>query len=175
MPFASLKVRFDGTSGNKIEETVSLMMGSGARLTHRPDGKPEILGCPNGQISFSHSGPLTLILCGSCSLGCDVEQIVSHETAQWRQLLGHDGFGLAELIAEKCQSPLATAATHVWTLRESLRKAGTGFSEPIRLELATPDNWAIFDSGRFASATFHTCVQDLNAAFAFGFVVRKTP
>jgi len=49
------------------------------------------------------------------ALGCDIEQIVGHD---WQSLLGSDGLNHARML----KPPLDSAATQVWTLRESLRR-----------------------------------------------------
>ncbi len=176
IPAAGLKVMLDGIclNGHNTQDTVRQMIGADARLMHRPDGKPEILGRPDTHISFSHADQLTLILSGNCSAGCDLEQVADREPAMWEKLLGGEGFALAKLIMKKSRLPLDTAATHVWTLKESLRKSGASSSQPLRLEQAMPENWIILSAGGFAAATFHTCVKELGTDLAFGFVVRKT-
>lgn len=156
-----------------MNEAVRRINGPDTRVTHRPDGKPESIGNSGAQISFSHAGPLTLIFSGKSSLGCDVEQIASREPAMWEKLLGQEGFALAKHIAETSTLSLDAAATHVWTLRESLRKSGANVFQSMSVESVTPENWIIFSAGSFAGATFHTQIRDLDAAFAFGFVVRK--
>lgn len=176
IPAAALKVMFDfvGENGSCMDEAVRRINGPVARVTHRPDGKPELAGNSKSQISFSHAGPLTLIFSGNSSLGCDVEQIASREPAMWEKLLGQESFVLAKHIAETSGLAPDTAATHIWTLKESLRKSGANVLQPANLESVTAENWIVFSAGAFAAATFHTHIREVDAAFAFGFVVRKT-
>ncbi len=157
-----------------IEHYLRKLLGADARLVHRPDGKPEVLGPPNGQISLSHADRLTLLVLGNEPVGCDLEQILPRETAIWEDLLGAEDVGVARLVADRAGSPLDTAAAHVWTLKESLRKAGASFSQPIELESTMADNWITFSCGLFSAATFHAAIEEFNASFAFGFVIRKT-
>ena len=174
-PSASLKVALVGCrNGIGLERAIERIIGSEAFLMHRPDGKPEISGCPSAQISLSHCGQLTLMLSASSPVGCDLEQVTSRDTAFWEQMLGQDEFGLARLISQKCKMPVEAAATHLWSLKESLRKAGAACCQPIRLESAMPGNWVIFSAGGFAAATFHAHIEEADASLALAFVVRKT-
>lgn len=91
----------------------------------------------------------------------------------WEKLLGQEGFDLAKHIGETSTLSLDAAATHVWTLRESLRKSGANVFQSMSLESIRPENWIVFSAGGFAAATFHTHIRDLDAEFALGFVVRK--
>src|SRR5579864_8224815 len=180
IPPAELKVMLPLASpsehGYDIADSVRQMAGPNARLGHRPDGKPEILGSTNGHyhISLSHSGPVTLVVSANYSVGCDLEQIASREPAAWKGLLGEESFALAVLIAEKFSLGLDIAATHVWTLKESLRKSGAAFDQPLRMESASTDRWILCSAGKFAAASFHAQLEGLDAARAFGFVVSQT-
>jgi enediyne polyketide synthase len=176
IPWARLRLMLHGVceNGPNIDGAVRQWIGPDAVVTHRPDGKPEILGCSTAQVSLSHAGRLTLMLSGNSSLGCDMEQIASREPAMWGKLLGDEGFDLAKLMIEKSSLPLDTAATLVWTLKESLRKSGASFSQPLRLESVAAENWITLSAGAFTAATFHTRIEEVDAAFAFAFVARKT-
>jgi enediyne polyketide synthase len=170
-----LKVMLGGleNNGHSMEELLRVRISPHARVVHRPDGKPELPGVPNVRVSLSHTDRLTLIFCGNDAVGCDVQQITSRETGMWEELLGRQGFDLAEHIVKQCNIALDRAATQVWTLKEALRKSGASFSQPLRLVSATPDDWGFFSAGGFSAATFHTIIEDLDAAFAFAFVRRN--
>jgi hypothetical protein len=85
-------------------------------------------------------------------------------------MLGIDGFALARRIAAN-HVVLDCAATQVWTLKESLRKAGAPCTQPISLSSVFPDGWAVLRSGDFKAATFHTKLQESSADVIFGFVI----
>ena len=58
-------------------------------------------------------------------MGVDWEAVEPRDAEQWRGLLGEDGYGLAMLIASKCYESFDLAATRVWTLLESGKKANS--------------------------------------------------
>jgi enediyne polyketide synthase len=155
---------------------VQEIFGAAARLTHRPDGKPIVTGAgvPGPSISLSHSARTTLLFAtGSIpGIGCDVETIVSRSPESWQSLLGAGRFALAQALADASKSSLDEAATEIWSLQESLRKAGCNFDQPIRLDSCTPDGWAIFSAGSLNAATFRGCLEDGPAPLAFAFVIR---
>jgi enediyne polyketide synthase len=170
-------------SGRMLRE----LLGPAAVLTHRPDGKPESAGAAvHPYISLSHSGEITLLACADRKLGCDLEAIAARTPAAWEQLLGPEEFALARQIAAY-HVPLDVAATQVWTLKESLRKAGASLLQTLLLSSISPDGWSIFstscpgkntrtgdaDCGGFQAAAFHARLQDggADADFIFGFVL----
>lgn len=162
-------------NGHDIADSVRQVAGPDARLGHRPDGKPEILGSNNGhQISLSHSGTITLMTIASDSVGCDVEPIASRDPAIWKDLLGDEGLALATVLAEKLKVSLDSAATRVWTLKESLRKSGAVFDQPLRVESVSPDHWIVCSAGQFTAASFQAQLEGLHSACALGFVVKQT-
>jgi enediyne polyketide synthase len=160
-----------------IRNLVHEIFGPAAKLLHRPDGKPEIAGAtsPYSCVSVSHSGEMTLLFSADRAAGCDVEKIVCRDAAVWERLLEAEGFALAKALAGASRAPLDDAATQVWTLKESLRKAGASFSQPMRLSSWSPDGWASFSAGEFKAATFRTEIEETKSAVAFGFVISSTP
>ncbi len=173
LPGAGLQVTLGCDCETEIESAICRMFGADTKLAHRPDGKPEILGRSEAHVSLSHAGRIALIVSGKEPVGCDVEPIVSRDKATWEQLLGPEGSTLAKVVAEKSNLSLDTAATQVWTLKESLRKAGASFVHPLQFERATQDNWMVFSGGEFLAASFHARLQEPQAEFAFAFVVRR--
>ncbi|HEY6347986.1 MAG TPA: SDR family NAD(P)-dependent oxidoreductase [Candidatus Angelobacter sp.] len=179
IPTAGAKVMLPLTSplesGYDIADSVGQVAGPNAMLGHRPDGKPEVLGSTNGHshISLAHSGPITLVVSANHGVGCDLEPIAPREATMWKGLLGEEGFALAVMIAEKFSLALDIAATHVWTLKESLRKSGAALDQPLRVESASADHWILYSAGKFAVASFHTQLEELRAACAFGFAVSQ--
>lgn len=160
----SLKIALAGC-GDEIAGLVKQMAGAEARISHRPDGKPEI---PGAEISLSHSGQLTLMAISGGPVGCDLEQVVPRE---WEKLLGEEGFALAQLVSRRTNTNLDAVATQVWTVREGLRKCGAGFDQQLRWERSSADGWSVFSAGGFAAATFSAEVQE-GGHLAFGFVVK---
>jgi enediyne polyketide synthase len=152
--------------------TLQQMLGPEVKLMHRADGKPEISGCRDWpHISFSHGCGLTLIVCAKHEVGCDLEHVAGRENGEWKQLLG-ENFAMASLISEKSKTPLDTAATQVWTLQESLRKAGASFDQSLRVQTASPDGRVTLSAGGITAATFHTRLAKDDSEFAFGFVIK---
>jgi len=168
LPEAGLRIRVVWGNEEERESEIQRMLRHlvchEAILGHRPDGKPEIQGCNKSRqnVSLSHSAGLTLMTLSDHALGCDIEQIVGHD---WQSLLGSDGLNHARML----KPPLDSAATQVWTLRESLRKAGAGVDLQIQ---STPEkHWALHAAGEYAAATCCLQVEEMN--LAFGFVVKK--
>jgi enediyne polyketide synthase len=167
----------EDTRDKRNAPIIAKMFGPNAMLVHRSDGKPEIAGTRTGDgkhVSLSHCGPLTLLASSSRALGCDTEQIASRDFSSWEKLLGSEGIALAQQVAEKYVLPLDHAATQVWTLKESLRKAGAGFETSLRVD-GSAGSWMIFRSGPWAAASFHGEVEGFDSELAFGFVVATKP
>jgi enediyne polyketide synthase len=152
------------------------IFGSGAKLTHRPDGKPIITGSgdPAPCVSLSHSAKTTLLFSidNATAAGCDLETIASRNPASWKSLLGAREFALAQVLANTSGSSLDAIATQIWSLKEALRKAGACLDQPVTLSSYSPDSWAIFTAGEFRAATFQTCLEEISMPLAFAFVIR---
>ncbi|HLK54835.1 MAG TPA: polyketide synthase dehydratase domain-containing protein, partial [Candidatus Angelobacter sp.] len=180
LPGSAIKVDLVHMSKENQEAAISTsirdLFGSDAMLAHRPDGKPEIMGVSGAHpyISISHAEDITLLVSANQNAGCDLEKIVCRDAKCWEQLLGAEDFALARLLAGEAKGSLDIAATQVWTLKESLRKVGASFGQPMSLKSYAPDGWTSFSSGRFTAATFHAKIKDTDPAFAFGFVL-STP
>jgi enediyne polyketide synthase len=151
------------------------MHGPDAALAHRPDGKPEVTGVPGPVfVSISHSCEFTLLLSASSAAGCDLERIVDREPADWEQLLGAEHFTLAQQLASAFGASIHQAATQIWALKESLRKAGACFTQPVSFISCSAGNWASFFAGTFQCATVHAQVEEAGAV-AFAFVIHDKP
>jgi enediyne polyketide synthase len=159
-----------------ISSLVHELFGNDAALVHRPDGKPEIAGLRDASpdVSISHAGDITLLFAAKRNAGCDLEKIVSRDAGCWEKLLGAEDFVLARLLADQSLAGFDIAASQIWSLKESLRKAGAGFGQPMTLGSCSPNGWAIFSSGGFTATTFHASIADAGAAFAFAFVLQGT-
>ena len=107
--------------------------------------------------------------------GCDLEQVCQRDGKVWEQLLGQQEFALARRLAGASNGAFDSAATQVWTMKESLRKAGCSFSPPMCLSASSPDGWASFSAGRFKGTTFCTQINGAESNCAFGFVIDNTP
>ena len=102
-------------------------------LTHRSDGKPELLFANrtlgglfrDADISLADSSGLSLAWLGLPPVGADLEKIEARNAEIWRGLLGQDGYALALHVMAQTGEPFDWAATRVWTLLEAGRKAGS--------------------------------------------------
>ncbi len=181
LPGSAIKIDLVQVPKEKREAAISTsirdLFGAEAMLVHRLDGKPEIMGASSAHpyISISHAGDITLLVSANQNTGCDLEKIVCRDAKCWEQLLGVEEFALAKLLADDAKASLDIAATQIWTLKESLRKAGASFGQSMSLKSSSPDGWASFSSGRFTAATFHVKIKDTGTAFAFGLVLQSTP
>jgi enediyne polyketide synthase len=169
----------DTCQEQRTTETQALIQeifGPAAKLAHRPDGKPEIAD-GNGacdSISLSHSGSLTLFAFADRAIGCDIEEITHRDAESWERLLGSDQFAAAKMLAEKTGNSLDRAATQLWTVKESLRKAGAAFTQPLTIG-DSAGGWTAFSAGSFRAATFAARIfvakiTDHTPEFAIGFV-----
>ena len=159
-----------------VERLVHEMFGPAAKLTHRPDGKPLIIGAgdPAQCISLSHSAKVTLLFSvnGMVAVGCDLETIVSRSPENWESLLGANEFTLAQWLADSAKVSLDNAATQIWSLKEALKKGGAGVDQPVSFTSCSSDGWAIFSAGEFSAASFHTRIQEIPASLTFAFAIR---
>jgi enediyne polyketide synthase len=156
-----------GTNDDLIWE----MHGPHAALVHRPDGKPEVAGVPGpASVSISHCCELTLLLSAFSAAGCDLEKIVDRDPADWEQLLGAEHFALAQQLASASEASIHQAATQVWALKESLKKAGACFAQPVSFTSRSAGIWASFSAGAFKGAAVQAQIDEAGAV-AFAFVI----
>ena len=165
----TISIDHDGTVERRVRSDRAILAGQSARLTRRPDGKPELT---NGKgVSVAHAGDLTLVVTGAGSLGADVEPLVSRSVAVWRDLLGGERFALAEAITAQTQEDLDTAATRVWTASECLKKAGATVNTPLTLfKVADREVWLA--SGEMAIGTFAVCVDQAENQLNFAVLTK---
>ena len=173
---ADIKVGLARGSVERHAETniklIREMHGPGAALVHRPDGKPEVTGASGPAfISISHSCEFTLLLSAGSSVGCDLEKIAQRETTDWEQLLGAEHFTLAQKFASSSGASIHQAATQIWALKESLRKAGACFTQPASFTSCSAGNWASFSAGAFKGATVQAKIEEPGGAMAFAVVI----
>lgn len=157
-----------------LSEAVWEMFGPAATVTHRPDGKPEIAGAAglHRYVSLSHRGLITLMVSATSETGCDLEEIGSRDAKSWESLLGTDGFASAQKIAGDGRTAIECAAAQIWTLQESLRKAGACVTSGLTVHSQSPDGWTTCSSGTFHAVAFSARVEE-GGPIALGFVVKS--
>jgi enediyne polyketide synthase len=142
-------------------------------IFRRADGKP----LRNGSyVSRSHAGGLTLEVSAAVAVGCDCEPVTPRPPDVWRDLLGADGFALADLVARSAGESQHTAATRVWCALESLKKAGARldagivFSTPEDSTAAAP-GWVVLRSGTAQIPTLVAVVSGVDQPLAIAILV----
>jgi enediyne polyketide synthase len=111
-------------------------------------------------VSFSHCGAATLAIVGDGPLGCDMEMVSPRTRRSWRDLLGEERFGLAEAVAVEAREDFDAAATRVWAVGESVKKAGAAPSQPVVLSEVRADGRVLFSAGRLTAATFAAATRN---------------
>jgi enediyne polyketide synthase len=151
----------DGIGGRRgqTRAAVGRMLGPSTTLTHRGDGKPEVM-CEGIDVSASHGAGVTLAVAGGGRVGCDVETVQPRSATDWEGLLGPAQFALAELTGREHGEDLPIAATRVWGAVESLRKTGRALPGPLTLA-GGAGGWVLFRSGQATIATLSTSVRDI--------------
>ncbi len=136
IPAASVAAAFERDRSNdrrsRSERAIQKALASPQPVHWRPDGKPEVQASATG-VSAAHSDGLTLAVAGPSPLACDLEPVRVRSEQVWRDLLGREGWSLAELIAAEAGEHVQTSATRVWTALESLKKADAPHDAPLVL------------------------------------------
>jgi enediyne polyketide synthase len=136
IPAASVAAAFERDRSNdrrsRSERAIQKALASPQPVHWRPDGKPEVQASATG-VSAAHSNGLTLAVAGPSPLACDLEPVRVRSEQVWRDLLGREGWSLAELIAAEAGEHVQTSATRVWTALESLKKADAPHDAPLVL------------------------------------------
>ncbi len=130
----------------------------GAKLSKRPDGRPEVEG-PSA-VSISHHDDWTLVTKGAGAWGCDLEGVAERAESTWSEMLGDEHMALAHRVAQECRLGLDSAATLVWSCREAIRKCDGGLRPHIEYSEKSPDGWLRFDSGDFVVAAAIVALAD---------------
>lgn len=162
LPGAGVRIALGESTGERDSNPVALrLLGVGASLLRRADGKPE----PRGpeQVSISHADGMVLAVACPGEVGCDLEPVAARPPEVWRDLLGSERFALAELAAREAGEDLDAAATRVWTVAESLKKAGAGSAAPIVLRSTIADGWILFGSGSSRIGSFLAPLRGLSS------------
>jgi enediyne polyketide synthase len=166
VPGANVAVALErgATSSDAIERAI----GRPVTVRHRADGKPEI--AEGHAASAAHAGELTLAVTATGPVGCDLEAVTSRDASVWRDLLGLDGYQLAELMAG--HDGFNIAATRVWSATECLKKSGAMTGAPLVLASTGHDGWVLLSSGANTIATYCAEVRDVVDRLVIGFLVR---
>lgn len=137
IPASSVAAAFDRDRGAdrrcRSERAIQKALESPQPLRWRADGKPEVQAGDALDVSAAHSDGLTLAVAGPRPVACDLEPVRARSEQVWRDLLGRERWGLAELIAHEAGEDVQTAATRVWTALESLKKAEAPEDAPLVL------------------------------------------
>jgi enediyne polyketide synthase len=103
-------------------------------LKHDAEGKPELIildsNVPkdlfNGiDVSLADVADTSVAFLAHSPVGVDIEIIEDRNAETWRGLLDDDGYSLARNISNETGETFNTAATRVWTLLESSKKANS--------------------------------------------------
>ncbi len=164
-----------GTQARRKQTKAGLarVLDRSAVITHRGDGKPEVVPVSDVAVSASHGAGVTLAVAGRGHVGCDVETITERTPQTWEGLLGSAQMPLVELIRRERGEELRVAATRVWGAIESLRKAGRALPGQITLVPGTPAGWVVLQSGQATIATFATALRDEPEAVVFTILTEK--
>ncbi|HEX6036592.1 SDR family oxidoreductase, partial [Longimicrobium sp.] len=149
VPGAAVSVAVERGGGDRrtaSDRAIGRAAGVRVAVRRRPDGGPEVLDLPRA-VSAAHCGELTLGVAGLAPVGCDLERVTPRPASLWRDLLGADGFRLAEQVAREAGEEIDAAATRVWAARECLRKAGLPHDAPLVMDSAAPDGWVVLRCG----------------------------
>ncbi|MFG2720615.1 SDR family NAD(P)-dependent oxidoreductase [Streptomyces sp. NPDC048416] len=149
----------------RTARALTLALGREPSLSYRPDGKPEADG--RVHVSSSHGAGVTFAVAARSAVGCDVEEAVRRPAQEWNDLLGTEGFALAELIAGERDEDLSIAATRVWGAQECLRKTGHARAQLVETAEPTTDRWVVLRSGDLRIATFPTTLRGRTAPVVF--------
>jgi enediyne polyketide synthase len=139
---------------------VASALGRPARVSYRPDGRPEVEGGP--AVSASHGAGVTMAVAAAVSatgaVACDLEQVAERPPAAWDGLLGRHG-QLARLLAAEAGEDVQTAATRAWAAAECLAKAGLPADAPLSVMPRYANRWVVFASGHLRVTTFVTTMR----------------
>ncbi|WP_328499723.1 type I polyketide synthase [Streptomyces sp. NBC_00457] len=153
-----------GRRGRTVR-ALGLALGREPSLSYRPDGRPEADG--GIEVSSSHGAGVTFAVAAERVVGCDVEEAVERSAQEWTDLLGAEGFALAELVASERGEDLSIAATRIWGAQECLRKTGHVRAGLVEVSEPTADRWVVLRSGAARIATFPTTLRGLAQPVVF--------
>jgi enediyne polyketide synthase len=176
MPESELRLSLvngdDRDRNTRREHAVASITQGNGTLLHRPDGKPELLDGDNS-ISVSHLGNLTLAVSGHQNVGCDMEAITQRNLSHWDGLLSDEDRLLAETITAGVEGQGNTSATRLWTVRESLKKAGADMDTPLTIESPVDNGWVVLRAGHQRIASYVASMQNTDSPVAIAILGRK--
>jgi enediyne polyketide synthase len=153
---------------SRSDEAIRKTVGPEVEIHRRPDGKPDVI--PEMSVSVSHAGGLTLAVAGQDPLACDMECQRLRTPQVWRELLGAEGFQLAQLIAKETGEALDLSATRVWTALECLKKAGKFIKSPLRYTQSQPNGWVLLGAGQGTVATYSAEIREAENPLLIAFL-----
>jgi enediyne polyketide synthase len=176
LPRADLSVLLEvqaaprGAGGSDL--AASRLLGAGAEVRRRPDGKPEaMVGGRPISVSAAHARDLIMVVAGRDPVSCDLEPVAARERRTWRDLLGGERFELAEVAARETPEDLDRAATRVWAAGECLKKAGAPHGAPLVLAAGGGGGgWQLMRYGGLTLATLVAPVRELGESLAIAFL-----
>jgi enediyne polyketide synthase len=114
---------------------------------------------PSTTLSIAHIEALTVAVCGSNPITCDLEEVAMRPMITWQDMLGSERHHLALLLADGQNEDYNTAATRIWAASECLKKDGALIHAPLVLVKQSDDGWVLLKSGRFLIATWVADLQ----------------
>jgi len=120
-------------------------------VRHLSDGKPELC-FPDGrtprsfagvELSLADGAGLSAAWIGPAPAGVDIEAVEERDVETWWGLLGHDGCALALRLVAEVGEPFDRAATQVWTILESAKKASLFQGCTPDFEMHVIDPWVL--------------------------------
>ncbi|GCE15780.1 type I polyketide synthase [Tengunoibacter tsumagoiensis] len=142
-------------------------------IYHRADGKPLLIDREAPTISTAHCQAITLAVTCAAEVGCDIESISARSASIWHDLLGEEGYQLASHLSTQGDEELDSLATRVWTVHESLKKAGAMVKTPVLFQTTYDSGWYLFTAGTFQIATYRTMISGLTAPIIVAICVRE--
>ncbi|MCG8455525.1 MAG: polyketide synthase dehydratase domain-containing protein, partial [Holophagales bacterium] len=149
-----------------------LALGCPADLVRRPDGKPELVS-GSLELSLAHGPGMTLAVVAPGAVGCDFETVQERLDRTWNDLLPARA-DLRDELAGQIGESRHTSATRLWTVQESLRKAGLRPDAPLSFSRATGDGWWILRSGSHVAASVVLTVDGLAEPMAFAILAETS-
>jgi enediyne polyketide synthase len=153
----ALEMEKDGGRRSPSDPVIRDAIGGDVAIARRPDGKPEAAGALH--VSAAHAGNLVLAVADPRPIGCDMEPVESRSPSVWRDLLGAERGGLAEVVAQESGEDLDAAATRIWAVAECLKKVGAPVKTPLVYSSAGSGGWVVLSSGSRAAATYLASVR----------------
>jgi enediyne polyketide synthase len=162
----SIAMGQNGSSRQAIEQALGFQTAVSKRL----DGKPEVNG---HRVSASYAGDVLGAAAGASAAGCDLEPVLARPAAVWRDLLGPQGFALAELIARESGDDASMAATRVWCAMECLKKSGALHDRPLVFSGVRPDGWIEMCAGQSRILTYRASLRNVEVPLAFAVMIEE--